>query len=285
MGRRSWGPSLLGGVLAGVARLIPGCHEQPEPAAAIATSSLTTSPAVAGRRWGSGGGGVQPGGSGGRSGAVRRQQLHGFERHAEHGSSTGGVGWCPNGGVGDRPRGAWLADHLRSGSVAAALAGGDFDVVVFQEQSMAPADRRIARESTDPSASMLTQLARAAGARVVFFQTWGHVSGSQAVGHSSYESMQNAITATYDDLGSRHLGTVAPVGEAWRAYFISGHGLPLHGPDGSHPTVAGSYLAAAVIAATITGVDPTEFSWTGSLDDVTARTLLESAERALPTAP
>lgn len=183
------------------------------------------------------------------------------------------------------PGGAWLADHLRSGSVAAALAGGDFDVVVFQEQSMAPADRRIARESTDPSASMLTQLARAAGARVVFFQTWGHVSGSQAVGHSSYESMQNAITATYDDLGSRHLGTVAPVGEAWRAYFISGHGLPLHGPDGSHPTVAGSYLAAAVIAATITGVDPTEFSWTGSLDDVSARTLLESAERALPTAP
>ncbi len=183
------------------------------------------------------------------------------------------------------PGGAWLADHVRSGSMARALAGGQFDVVVLQEQSMAPADRRVSAESTDPAVSQLVQQARAAGARVVFFQTWGHVGGSQAVGHGSYDSMQDAITATYADLAARHLGTVAPVGEAWRAYFRSGHGLSLHSADGSHPNLAGSYLAAAVIAATIIDVEPTEFSWTGSLDEFTAQALLEAAAAARASDP
>ena len=99
------------------------------------------------------------------------------------------------------PGGAWLADHARSPEVAAAISDGDYDVVVLQEQSMVTADPEIAHDSTYPAAAALAQMAAAAGAEVVFFQTWGHQSGNVQVGHGSFESMQEAITATYADLG------------------------------------------------------------------------------------
>lgn len=183
------------------------------------------------------------------------------------------------------PGGAWLADHARSPEVAAAISDGDYDVVVLQEQSMVTADPEIAHDSTYPAAAALAQMAAAAGAEVVFFQTWGHQSGNVQVGHGSFESMQEAITATYADLGIRLAGQVAPVGEAWRIHFRSGSTLPLHDADGSHPNLSGSYLAAAVIAATIIDRDPGELTWRGPVDDGTAEVLLESASIAMGAAP
>lgn len=183
------------------------------------------------------------------------------------------------------PGGAWLADHARSPEVATAISDGDFDVVVLQEQSMVTADPGIAADSTFPAAGTLAQMTAAAGAELVFFQTWGHQSGNAQVGHGSFESMQDAITATYAELGIRLAGDVAPVGEAWRIHFKSGSTLPLHDADGSHPNLSGSYLAAAVIAATIIEGDPENFTWRGQVDDGTARLLLESASIAVNAAP
>lgn len=93
--------------------------------------------------------------------------------------------------------------------------------------------------------------------------------------------MQDALTATYVDLAVRYAGEVAPVGEAWRTHFQSGSTLRLHDSDGSHPRPTGSYLAAAVIAATIIDVDPRQFSWYGPLDEATAHLLLDSAHAAM----
>lgn len=179
------------------------------------------------------------------------------------------------------PGGAWLADHARSADVRDAIADGDYDVVVLQEQSMAPADPQIARNSTYPAAGALVERAATVGARVIFFETWAHRGGNRQVGHGSFDSMQAAISATYSDLATRFAGEVAPAGQAWRAHFMSGSTIPLHADDGSHPTVAGSYLAAAVIAATISEAEPGQFTWYDPMGDMTARMLLESAGAAL----
>lgn len=69
------------------------------------------------------------------------------------------------------------------------------------------------------------------------------------------------------------------MGEAWRAHFRSGSHVALHDSDGSHPRPEGSYLAAAVIAATIIDESPRQFDWYATLDEATARLLLETAER------
>ena len=51
-------------------------------------------------------------------------------------------------------------------------------------------------------------------------------------------------------------GILLPVGEAWRVAWKKDPRPALYGPDGFHPSVAGSYLAAAVMFQRLTGRDP-----------------------------
>ena len=49
---------------------------------------------------------------------------------------------------------------------------------------------------------------------------------------------------------------VAPIGQAWDRALAQYPGLILHDSDGNHSAPAGAFLAAAVIAATMTGARP-----------------------------
>jgi hypothetical protein len=51
-------------------------------------------------------------------------------------------------------------------------------------------------------------------------------------------------------------GVLLPAGEAWLAAWRRKPSLALYGPDGFHPTPAGSYLAALTIYAGLTGGSP-----------------------------
>ena len=86
--------------------------------------------------------------------------------------------------------------------------------------------------------------------RVIWFETWGRLNGFPDVGYSDYNSMQNAISATYEDIGIKTSSAVARVGDRWsRAMATAPVGLYI--ADGSHPSPAGSYVAAIELAAAI----------------------------------
>src|SRR4030095_8145198 len=51
-------------------------------------------------------------------------------------------------------------------------------------------------------------------------------------------------------------GGLFPGGEAWRAAWRREASLVLYGPDGFHPTVTGTYLAALVICAQVLDRSP-----------------------------
>ncbi len=82
---------------------------------------------------------------------------------------------------------------------------------------------------------------------MIWFQTWGHLNGFPGVGHDNYDTMQSAIIGTYDEIGRANGGSVARVGERWRRILNSG----LYSLDGTHPSPAGSYVAAIEITDTI----------------------------------
>jgi hypothetical protein len=178
------------------------------------------------------------------------------------------------------PGGWWLRDHVRSSDSLDAIAKGGYDFVVLQEQSMVPADHNLSERRSRPAASSLGTRASQAGASVVMFMTWGHRRGSAEVGHSSYESMQLAIANSYDRLAEGANGKVAPVGAAWWLSLLDRPDIALYQADGSHPTEAGSYLAAAVIAGFLLDVDPTGFDADLGLDPLQAAALREFASRA-----
>ena len=170
------------------------------------------------------------------------------------------------------PGGAFLHEHVNNSEVVEAIQSGDYDTVILQEQSVAPSVAAFTRDNTIPAALSLDQIADEAGVRVVWFQTWGHVNGFPSEGHNSYESMQAAINSTYDSIAGQAGGQVARVGEAFTRARIS---VPagLYNLDGTHPSPAGSYLAAVTITEAITFQPVAEAPAVGGVDESIAEAL------------
>ncbi|MGH8945836.1 MAG: DUF4886 domain-containing protein, partial [Acidimicrobiia bacterium] len=179
------------------------------------------------------------------------------------------------------PAGWWWRDHAASEKTMEAIADGDWDFVVLQEQSMVPALSDMARQVSRPAAVKLAVAAIEAGARPVLFLTWGHRDGSAEVGHSSYSTMQAAIAKTYSEIGAAVAGEIAPVGMAWWMARDERPDLSLYQDDGIHPSKAGSYLAAAVITGTLLNVDANDLDRSLGLPEDTAAQLRSFASRAV----
>ncbi len=164
------------------------------------------------------------------------------------------------------PGGAWWRDHAASSGTMSTIGGSEWDFVVLQEQSMVRAAPDLARRVSYPPLLDLASAARGSGGEPVLFMTWGHRGGSSEVGHADYSSMQIALAGTYTEFGQRLVAQVAPVGTAWWMALEELPGVDLYQSDGVHPSLAGSYLAAAVITGTQIYVDPMEIGATSGLD-------------------
>lgn len=156
-------------------------------------------------------------------------------------------------------------------------APGDWAFVTLQDQSQIPGfpqDQGTWLASRD-AAVELAQAVRDAGSEPVFFQTWGRRvgDGQNPDIYPDYATMQDRITAGYAEyrLAASADGPVwiAPVGEVFRAVHDAEPADPavegtafweLYSSDGSHPSLAGTAVAAATFVATFTGRRPEPFS-------------------------
>jgi hypothetical protein len=135
--------------------------------------------------------------------------------------------------------GASLRTHWNAGVAREAIQGGQYDHVVLQEQSTLPIKN--ARRMHE-NVRLFDEAIRAAGARTTLYMTWARRNAPQS---------QQAITDAYVGIGRELAATVVPVGLAWQR-FLGKHDEPvLHDKDQSHPTLAGSYLAACVFLAVL----------------------------------
>jgi hypothetical protein len=141
--------------------------------------------------------------------------------------------------------GATLQEHWEDGFALQALKQGRWDYVILQGQSLRPL--------TDPSltykyARLLDAEIKKAGAQTVFFITWAHRDQPEA---------QETITNLYMKLAKELGAAVAPVGPAWQKALKEDPHIDLYREDAdSHPTPAGSYLAACVFYAILYGKSP-----------------------------
>jgi hypothetical protein len=94
---------------------------------------------------------------------------------------------------------------------------------------------------------LFDEATKAAGARTVLYMTWAREHQPES---------QQVITDAYASIGRELGATVVPVGLAWQKH-LEKHDRPvLHDKDQSHPTLAGSYLAACVFLAVLFGESP-----------------------------
>ena len=84
--------------------------------------------------------------------------------------------------------------------------------------------------------------------------------------------MQSAIDDGYLAIAAEEQAAVAPVGVAWSTMLNQPH-PGLWQDDGSHPTTAGTYLAACVFYATIFHQSPRGLTYRADLSPVDAAML------------
>jgi hypothetical protein len=140
--------------------------------------------------------------------------------------------------------GASLRRHWNAGEALKAINEGRYDVVVLQEQSTLPIKNA---KRMHENIRLFDEAIKAAGARTFLYMTWARGDAPES---------QRAITDAYQSIGRELDATVVPVGLAWQRQ-LRAHDQPvLHDRDQSHPSLAGSYLAACVFLTALFQVSP-----------------------------
>jgi hypothetical protein len=154
------------------------------------------------------------------------------------------------------PGGWTLMEHARSPDTRKRIEGSPWNFVVLQEQSIVPAVSQAREAGMYPAIRQLSTVIRAHGSEPVLYLTWGRRDGLPENGFPDFTAMQAAITDGYlriaDELDLR----VAPAGVAWQVAVAQHLGTPLWDGDGSHPALAGTYLTACVLYATLFHASP-----------------------------
>jgi hypothetical protein len=149
----------------------------------------------------------------------------------------------------EAPDGKRLKDHWESAATHEALNSQKWDYVVLQEQSSLGIDyflegqpRVTSDEVFFPYAEKWAAEIARHGGRPVFFLTWARKATPED---------QAALNYGFMHAGKKTGGIVAPVGLAWQRVRQEKPAMELYQRDGSHPSQAGSYLAACVLYATL----------------------------------
>jgi hypothetical protein len=140
--------------------------------------------------------------------------------------------------------GASLRAHWNAGEAATVIRDGRYDAVVLQEQSTLPVKNPARMHE---NVRLFDGEIAATGARTILYMTWARRNAPES---------QRAIADAYAGIGRELGATVAPVGLAWELFLRDNDRPVLHHRDQSHPTVAGSYLAACVFLAALFRENP-----------------------------
>jgi hypothetical protein len=157
------------------------------------------------------------------------------------------------------PGGRTLRQHLGDPETLKLVDAGDWNVMVLQAQSQEPAmaevNAGIASDFLEGGTGLCRRFqAGNPGGRILLYQTWARHADlwrvdqrAEALGADA-AAMQSRNRKWYAALADRvPNATVAPVGDAWERNAGLPMPMRLHGNDHSHPTLAGSYLAALVL--------------------------------------
>ena len=166
-------------------------------------------------------------------------------------------------------KGGWTLEKMADpadehGARAAEALKEPYDYVVLQEQSLRPI---LEPERFYGAVRKLAAAVREKGGKPILYATWGRKPGHEKLEELGLtnETMTLALSAAYRRIGEELEIPVAYVGQAF--YEAKGE---LYDPDGSHPSLAGSYLAAATLCAKMFWIDPEGVEFTAGLKEAPA---------------
>ena len=134
-----------------------------------------------------------------------------------------------------------LDDHRQAGEASKAIARGGWSVVVLQQ---GPSSLPESRTQLLAATRRFAEEIKKAGARPALYSVWPHVTRQRDFPRAieSYELAAKEVD-----------GILLPVAAAWLAAWKRDSTLELYSSDGLHPSQAGTYVAAIVLYAKLTG--------------------------------
>lgn len=142
------------------------------------------------------------------------------------------------------PGGVNLEDQWNAGEAPAALASGGWDAVVLQQ---GPSALPESQDNLKEWAARFAATARDHGTTPALLTVWPE---------SYRRNVLPLVIASYRNAAKTAGAKLLPAGAAWQAAWRRNARLPLYGPDGFHPSTLGTYLAAIVVLAGLTGEEP-----------------------------
>lgn len=137
-----------------------------------------------------------------------------------------------------------LKTHWNRGVARDAIRKRNWTYVVLQEQSTAPFKKR---EQMHEYVTLFNSEIVKHGSQTVLYLTWARQNAPER---------QKDLNEAYISIAAKTGARVVPAGKAWAISLAEKPQLKLHEWDKSHPTFAGSYLAACVFYATLMGASP-----------------------------
>jgi hypothetical protein len=142
-----------------------------------------------------------------------------------------------------------------------------FDVAVMIDCSQCPVNPDLKGIFTE-YAKRHADTVRRHGARPVFFMSWAYADKPE---------MTDQLAEAYTRAGNDNDALVIPAGLAFALVVEQHPNINLYDADKRHPSLAGTYLAAAVTYMTLFNLQPVGLSYTAGLDSTIARALQEAA--------
>lgn len=189
------------------------------------------------------------------------------------------------------PGGARLHQHVQSGATLAAIGAARWDAVILQDYSQLPSQPLTdVREKTLPSVLGLANAIfhNNPQTSLYYYVTWGRRDGDKKFCGQSPEvctflGHTEAVYRGYSLYRGETGGSFADVGGAWaNVYRDRRKPFPfkeLYSADGTHPSLKGSYLAAAVFFAALFKASPEGLAYPQGLSRQSAEYLQKVAGR------
>lgn len=146
-----------------------------------------------------------------------------------------------------------------------------FDVVLMMDCSQCPIHPQL-KATFHVSAKRHSDTVRRHGAKPAFLMTWAY---------RNRPSMTGELAEAYTSVGNDNDALVIPVGLAFAAALERKPELHLHMDDKSHPTLAGTYLAACTVYAALFRRSPIGLIYVSDLDAAAARFLQSVASETV----
>ena len=132
-----------------------------------------------------------------------------------------------------------LIDHWDDGKVQKMITHGNYDFVLIQQ---GPSSQRFGREVLFNYGHEFNKLCKASGVRLAYFMVWPSKRHYQTF---------DAVIKNHKDAAKAINAILCPVGEVWKQHFDETEDYSYYGPDGFHPSLKGSQIAAKVIVSSL----------------------------------